>query len=377
MQKNNGFALAITILIALAVIVAGSGAFYYYEKTQAEKEYNQTEIIRANKDQSEVITEETHQDKQPISTGLTDDVSNLDASNTQKAQDTIGYIKLLYPNGKEELQQGKSYRIDWEQDGLEKWGNKVTICLAGLTEEEFSVSNNSTGDCFLYNPHTYQVGEAELGKGSYLWTIPEDIFDKFEQPPSFFLIALAVIDHRPSYEAQSEWAEFIAGDESDKPFRIISDSYINEEYGYEIKYPLRQIIKIIQEEKTTFFGFDRCLAISAEENPQNLDVKAYYQEKYQDYTEEECRAATNFCDCLEFGDNLSKRNLNGKEAFICNNVPGLLLSTTALVSANNFIFQISKVQNDYDGYQGPCDASYVDELFEAILSGIRFFYPAI
>ena len=138
------------------------------------------------------------------------------------------YIKLISPNEYEEWNPGKSYIIHWKQQGLEEWGDNVVICLEGIDKTGKTISAENKQDaCFYYDSFNYKytIGDSKLTEGSYQWTIPKDIFTKFEKYPSYYKMHLAVLDTRPAYEGENQWEGLIASDASDGRFNIISDNF--------------------------------------------------------------------------------------------------------------------------------------------------------
>jgi len=136
------------------------------------------------------------------------------------------YLKVLSPNGGEKWTKGKNYTIQWDQKGLEIWGNEATICLEGFDTEDNVIfakeewrhipcAWESGGDSTPY----LIAAKATLNEEKYSWDIPEDIFERFEKPPTFFKITLRVFDALPS-EGRTEWAGQIERDESDNYFNI-------------------------------------------------------------------------------------------------------------------------------------------------------------
>jgi len=168
----------------------------------------------------------------------------------------------------------------------------------------------------------------------------------------------------------------VVGEEKAKDETANWKIYRNEEYGFEVKYPKGKDWKI--SETSLPFGFhfrfgpEGCIWISVIENPENLSVEKFYEEVYKNLTEEECKTADNFCNCLRYKKNFSRTNIAGKEAIRCEIVPGPLASTVILVSHDNFIYQISKIYTDYEGYEGPCRSLNTNKIFNQMLSTFRF-----
>ena len=118
------------------------------------------------------------------------------------------YIKVIFPNGGEELVIGEKYQITWESspDVLD-----VTIYIAG--DDQF-------GDV---------IAKYVLPSGEYEWDVDWSIEEK---------CAHVIVE---GWDA----AAMIASDSSDACFSIIFpdetadwEVYRNEEYGFEVKYPL-------------------------------------------------------------------------------------------------------------------------------------------
>lgn len=157
----------------------------------------------------------------------------LNGGTTANCSTDRSFVKIISPNGGEVWEKGKNYTVQWEQKGLEGWGNIATICL-----EAFDVGKNEilskkpeegkNGYCYIYPPLTskpYLLAETNLVQGKYQWTIPGDISDKFEKIPSFYKIRIFVIDHL-SVEGRSEWAGTISVDASDDYFSIVLNNNI-------------------------------------------------------------------------------------------------------------------------------------------------------
>jgi|GEM_PF-6913081 len=139
------------------------------------------------------------------------------------------YITLISPNGGERWVAGKTYPIQWNQKGLEKWGNKVDICLIGLdiTEKAISAKENWRWSPCSYalssgGLASYLIARTTLTTGKYDWTIPPDIAKRFEFVPNNYKISLLVFDNLPP-EGRTEWGGLIGRDESDNYFSIVEE----------------------------------------------------------------------------------------------------------------------------------------------------------
>lgn len=204
----------IVIVVILAVIVGGGILGYWWWVGKEEIKITEIKVL---KKEAEIPEEEVEPALQP-------------------------FIKLLSPNGGEKWIKGKNYVIQWNQKGLEHWGDVVTICLKGFDNEGNAISAKWEENLCYFYLEAYFIFEDTLTGKSYQWTIPKDISEKFERLPNFYKISLLVFDHLPP-EGRTEWAGFIAGDDSDDYFSIIEDetanwkTYRNKKQRFEVKYP--------------------------------------------------------------------------------------------------------------------------------------------
>ena len=146
-------------------------------------------------------------------------------------------------------------------------------------------------------------------------------------------------------------------------------TYRNEEYKYIVKYPKDSDWEITNEINPLIFGSESCIWIQVAENPKNLSVEKYYEEFYKDYTDEECKRS--ICDCFRHKTGYKEvilPNITEKKAFQCGIIPGRVASSATLLSANNFIYGIWRVEDDYEFYKGPCALLNTSKIYNQMLS---------
>lgn len=152
-------------------------------------------------------------------------------------------------------------------------------------------------------------------------------------------------------------------------------TYRNEKYGFELKYPLGADWEIAKEEDTPLviqFGPDWCITIGTYgENPEDLSVKNFCETKYKHIVIEEAPFGDDPCYHILYKEPIMI-NIGGKEAFQVKRVGGPLATTRTLVSANNFIFYIKKIESDYAAYKGRCGLVDTDKIYNQMLSTFRF-----
>jgi len=137
------------------------------------------------------------------------------------------YIKVIFPNGGEVLELGKTYNITWESRNVE---------LVAI-----SISNKAFDSEFSYN-----IAEEAPNTGSYSWQVPNNITEIAEGWRLGDEIKIEI------YELikKEPYNKYGVRDESDGPFYIGSKeklshsayyqkSYRNKEYEYEVKFPER------------------------------------------------------------------------------------------------------------------------------------------
>lgn len=133
------------------------------------------------------------------------------------------YIEVIFPNGGEELIAGEDYKIQWEQNKLDKWGDTATICLVGFDNSKNKMKAKEENSlCYAFDNEETLIAKTTLSKKEYQWVVPKNITERFEESPSFYKISVAVYDSLPP-EGRSEWAGFINSDGSDNYFTITSE----------------------------------------------------------------------------------------------------------------------------------------------------------
>jgi hypothetical protein len=145
------------------------------------------------------------------------------------------YIKVISPNGGEELIAGESYEIEWES-------NKTESVVA----------------IFLYNA---DISSASLSKVWQKENIPNTGYYQFMAPKNISGDNFKIyIDTKNCY------------DESDKPFSIVQEdetagweTYANKEYGFKLKYPKEYYNSQKSSDDKIFFDWlseNNCIGIS-------------------------------------------------------------------------------------------------------------------
>lgn len=138
------------------------------------------------------------------------------------------YIKVLSPNGGEEWEVGKTYKIKWDYEGNDN--NFVNIELWDGESGRLVFASGISASQKYYD-----------------WKVPTTIGSNY----------LAYWETPYIYVGLSDTIPYI-GDRSDDYFSIVKKTadwnvYKNTEYGYEVKYP--EDVDIIEHEKSVFFEF--------------------------------------------------------------------------------------------------------------------------
>ncbi|MCK4453863.1 hypothetical protein KAU51_00745 [Candidatus Parcubacteria bacterium] len=116
--------------------------------------------------------------------GLAHGTGFVGSTTKQKLNELYGYrvvkpyIRVLLPNGGEEWVKGNTYQISWDAKGLDK----VVIELGGYDE-----NGNPIRQWYTINEEIAAYF-ASLKLGFYEWSIPYDIEEKFQTPPTKYKI---------------------------------------------------------------------------------------------------------------------------------------------------------------------------------------------
>lgn len=147
-------------------------------------------------------------------------------------------------------------------------------------------------------------------------------------------------------------------------------TYTNTTYGFEIKYPpdpdWGEVA--ITTGIDINFGVQRCILMTIRENSKNLGVEKFCEEELKKLFPPGTENPEPFSDvpCWHVLNKSPERMIiGGKQAFQCKNVTGPLSSTHTLISANNFLFEVIKVDQ-------PCNSLNTDETYDLMLSTFKF-----
>ncbi|MCK4454204.1 hypothetical protein KAU51_02560 [Candidatus Parcubacteria bacterium] len=127
-------------------------------------------------------------------------------------------IKIVSPNGGEKWIEGKKHTIIWKQKEFEE--ADAHICLVGFDKNNSSIpakkDYRSAGCSFIDGTASYLITRTSIEQEAYNWTIPYNIFNRFENFPLFYKVGIVVFEGGGS----------VAKDVSDNYFNIVKEDEI-------------------------------------------------------------------------------------------------------------------------------------------------------
>ena len=146
---------------------------------------------------------------------------NLTPQPTNTTSNTSGLLplELLSLTSSEKLNFNQVYKILWKNQDLERWGDEIIVCLIGFDSSGKEIPGKKEWNEQLCTYRSgdlsgaYLIAKTKLSTGTYDWTIPNDLFDRYLSQPIKFKIRLLVFDNLPA-EGRTEWAGSVGWDES-------------------------------------------------------------------------------------------------------------------------------------------------------------------
>ena len=205
MKTQKGISTPFAILVIGIVVIIGFAIFYSYQYIWVPEE------------------EITISEKMP-----------------EKKGEEETYIKVISPNGGENWRVGETYNVKWESGGLE--GKELYVCLTAVNDDKkYGVSAKKEWANCPYGEYLI-AKDVPITQGVYGWKISEGIEERFKITPGFYRIDLIYLPEEPMVPGQV-WGAM--SDYSDGYFSIVGEdetadwkTYRNENFGYEIKYPV-------------------------------------------------------------------------------------------------------------------------------------------
>lgn len=190
----------------LFLLVISIGLIFYLLKTRKDNvTSNQLDIL-------------------PTPTAITTSPQPTDAAKTMNARP----LELLSLANSDKLSFKQTYKILWKNQALERWGDEIIVCLIGFDSsgKEIPAKKEMNEQLCTYRSGdlsgSYLITKTKLSNGSYDWTIPGDLLNRYVSQPTKFKIRLLVFDNLLS-EGRTEWAGNVGWDES-KEYLLIGKS---------------------------------------------------------------------------------------------------------------------------------------------------------
>lgn len=253
-------------------------------------------------------------------------------NNQNQQLSTVPSITIISPKQGESLETGKTYDIVWSSQNVEK----VSFYLKkqGETDVALTMGNNT---------------QASLGK--YSWIIPTDN-DDINLGGQFRIGIFA--DDNNSPITYSDWFSIISSATS-RDWK----TYNNQNYGFEIKYPLNLKTTVLNPLSDSIFRViftnKNC---SVECASIDINIKNKNNKSFQDIKKE---AEKTWSFLLSKEVSLKETAINGIQAYINPSYEFNLGGIT--IVGENYIYEIRRSYSDKD---------ISEQLFDQILSTFQF-----
>lgn len=204
-MNQKGSVLTLILIVVIILVLVGGGLYYLSMQKNS---------VTPSSQQS--TTQKVVHAPQPTPTSV---ITNPQPTSATIKTTNAVPLELLSLINSEKLSFRQTYKVLWKNQDLELWGNEIIVCLIGFDSsgKEISAQKEWNEQLCTYRSGdlsgSYLVAKTKLSNGSYDWTIPGDLLNRYISQPTKFKIRILVFDNLPA-EGRTEWAGNVGWDES-------------------------------------------------------------------------------------------------------------------------------------------------------------------